>query len=425
MSTLVMFGLFIVLCVIGVNIAVSLGMSTLITVLIYNDFPLLTLAQRFLVGVNSYTLLAVPLFILSASIMNSGGISSRLFDFARACIGHVRGSLAYVNVLGSMLFAGMSGSAVSDAGGLGMMEVNAMVKEGYPKDFACALTITSSAIGPIIPPSIPFLMYAAIAEVSSGDLFIAGVVPGVLMGIFLMIYVFTVAKKKNFPVSEKQNFRARLTALRKGTLPMLTPLIILGGIMGGIFTPTEAGSIAVVYALILSLFVYREITIKDLPKILIDALVTTTVVTFMMAASSGFSLVMLYNRAPQALTSFIASIVNNKFLLLLILNIVMLVLGSLMEAGVLITLLTPLFIPMAKSMGIDLVQFGVIMVLNLMIGVATPPVGMSLFVVSHAADIRIEDLGRTIWPQFGMLILVLMLVTYIPGVSLWLGSLFS
>ena len=383
--------LFIILAVIGVNLAVALGISTIVSILVFPDMPILTIAQRFIVGINSYTLLAIPLFIMAASFMNSGGITTRLFDFACACIGHRRGALGYVNVLSSMLFAGMSGSAVADAGGLGKVEIKAMNDNGYPLDFSAAITCASSAIGPIIPPSIPFLMYAAIAEVSSGDLFIAGVTPGILMGIALMIAVWYASKKRGFPISEKQSIRAKITALRKGILPMMVPVIILGGIMGGIFTPTEAGSIAVVYAAILGFFVYREITIKDLPGIIIDTMKTTAIVTFIMAASSGFSLILVYNGVPAAITEFVIDLTSNKIIVLLVMNIVMLVLGCMMEAGVLIVLLTPLFAPLAATLGVDLVHFGVIMVLNLMLGCVTPPVGMSLYVTSNVSGLKLEN----------------------------------
>ena len=412
--------IFVVLALLGVNLGVALGLSSIAAVLMSGSFPLVTIAQRFIVGINSYTLLAVPLFILAASLMNQGGITTRLFNFARACIGHRRGSLGYVNVLASMLFAGMSGSAVADAGGLGQIEIKAMNDEGYPIEFSAAITCASSAIGPIIPPSIPFLMYAAIAEVSSGDLFIAGVTPGILMGVALMALVWYVAKKNNFPVSERQTGSQKLRALGKGILPLFAPAIILGGIMGGIFTPTEAGAVAVVYAAILGFFVYKEVTLRDMPTILSDTLITTAVVTFIMAASSGFSLILVYNRIPQAIAEAIIALTSNKYIVLMIINVVLLFLGCLMEAGVVLTLLTPLFVPIALSLNIDLIHFGVIMVLNLMIGVVTPPVGMSLYVTSNVAQIKLETLMKAVLPYVAVLIVVLLLVTYIPGISLWL-----
>jgi tripartite ATP-independent transporter DctM subunit len=416
-----MIGMFLVLAVFGTQIAIALGLAVMVTVVFASNFQLVTVMQRMVSGVDSYTLLAIPLFMLTGRLMNDGGITQRIFDFCKSCVGHIRGGLGHVNVLASMIFAGMSGSAVADAGGLGQVEIEAMNEQGYPPAFSAAVTAVSSAIGPIIPPSIPFVMYAAIAEVSPGDLFLAGMIPGILMGLAMMITIYILSFIWDFPKSEKKaSLSRRVTTLKKAILSLMTPIIIMGGIMTGIFTPTEASAVAAVYAFVLSFFVYKSITIRDIPVIIVDTVITTSLVVFIMSTSSAFSWILIMEKVAASLSAFATAFSSNKIIILLILNMVMLFLGCFMEAGMLITLLTPLFVPIANALGVDLVQFGVIMVLNLMIGVVTPPVGMSLYVVSKLSGLSIEEMTKPVLILLIPLIVVLLGVTFIPDVSLFL-----
>ncbi len=421
----IMLVVFALLAVFGVHVAVALGLGVVISVVCASNFSLVTVMQRMVSGVDSYTLLAIPLFMLTGSLMNAGGITDRIFNFCKACVGHIRGGLGHVNVLASMVFAGMSGSAVADAGGLGQVEIKAMNDEGYPPAFSGAVTAVSSCIGPIIPPSIPFVMYAAIAEVSPSSLFLAGLVPGIFMGLGMMITIYILSYVWEFPKSEKRaGLKVLGHAFVQAILPLMTVLIIMGGIMGGVFTPTEASAVAAAYSFVLSFFVYKSIKLKDLPKVIIDTVLSTSIVVFIMAASSPFSFILIMNKVASALAAFVTSVASSKFLILFILNVIMLILGCFMEAGMLITLLTPLFLPIAKAIGVDYIQFGVIMCLNLMIGVVTPPVGMSLFVVTKLSGQTIEQLTKPVLILLIPLVLVLALVTYVPAFSLWFPSLF-
>jgi len=384
----------------------------------FSPFPLVGIAQRMVTGVDSFVLISIPFFMLTGRLMNEGGITDRLFDFARALVGPIRGGLAHANVLASMIFAGMSGSAVADAGGLGMVEIKAMTDQGYRKEYAAAVTVSSSTIGPIIPPSIPMVIYGAMAEVSVGRLFLGGFVPGVLMGLALMVLIYLWSFREFMPKDDRYSLQRVWTTFRAAFLPLLTPVILLGGIVSGIFTPTEAAAVAAVYAFILSYFVYRTVRLKDIPDIMVHTLVTTAVVTFIISTTSGFSWLLIVGKIGQFLVEFVTSVTSSPAVVLLIVNIALLILGCLMEAGVLLILLTPLLVPIMTALHVDLVHFGVVMVLNLMIGVATPPVGMCLFVVSQAAEIKLETLMREVIPQIIPLIVVLFLITYFPDLVL-------
>lgn len=419
MTMLVMAGLFVILAIIGVPVAISLGIATTLSIVTTSDLTLITVAQKMVSGIDSFTLLAIPLFMLTGRLMNDGGISERIFNFARVFVGHIRGGLGHVNVVASMIFAGMSGSAVADAGGLGQVEMKVMNDQGYPPEYSAAITAGSSAIGPIIPPSIPFVIYATIAEVSPGKLFLAGLLPGILMGLSMMVVIYILSFRKNFPREERTSLKEKWTATRLAVLPLLTPLIILGGIMGGIFTPTEASAVAAVYAFVLGFFVYKTIKLRDLPSIMADTINTTAVVTFIISMSTSFSWILIIGGATKKLLALVLAISTSKIAILLMLNIVMFLLGCVMENGSLLILLTPLFLPIANELDVNLIQFGVIMVLNLMIGVVTPPVGMSLYVVSRLSGISVEKMAKPVLQMVLPLIVVLLLVTYFPEVSLW------
>jgi len=414
---------FIILAVFRFPIALAIGIACMISIFFFSEIDLIIMVQRWVTGVDTFVLLAIPLFVLSARLMNAGGITDRIFSFARALIGHVRGGLGQANIIASMIFSGMSGSAVADAGGLGAIEIKAMNDQGYPKEFSCAVTIASSVIGPVIPPSIPMVLYGALAEVSVGRLFLGGIIPGALVGLSLMILVSFLSIKNHYPRDARVSI---IEFCRRGIqafLPAMTPVIILGGIMGGVFTPTEAAAVAAVYAFILSFFIYRTIRLKDLPDILIESMVTTAVVTFLISNASIFSYLLLLGDIAGNIVSMLTALTMNKFVMLFILNLVLLFFGAVMEAGVAMILLVPILVPVLKVVGIDPVHFGVLMTLNLMIGCATPPVGVSLFVVSHISDIRVEKLMRAILPFLVPPIVVLFLITYVPVLVTWIPNL--
>lgn len=415
--------LFIILIFFRFPIALAIGLACAGTIAFFSDIPIIVMVQRMVIGIDSFVLLAIPLFILTGKLMNAGGITDRLFSFARGLVGHVRGGLGQANVIASMIFSGMSGSAVADAGGLGTIEIKAMTDQGYPKEFSGAITIASSVIGPVIPPSIPMVLYGALAEVSVGRLFMGGIIPGILVGISLMILVYTMSIKRNYPRDKRISFKEFLIRFEKAFLPTLTPVIILGGIISGIFTPTEAAAVAAVYAFALSFFVYRTLKIKNIPKILLDTMVTTAIVTFIISNASSFSYLLILGDISGKLVNALTAITMNRYVMLLILNIVLLFFGCVMEAGVALILLVPILVPLLNIVGIDLVHFGVVMTLNLMIGVATPPIGMSLFVVSQISNMKIEDLMRSILPFLIPPIIVLFIITYVPILVTWIPNL--
>jgi tripartite ATP-independent transporter DctM subunit len=417
---------FVGLAALGVPIAVGMGVAVILTMTFLTPFPVLGMMQRMVTGIDSFVLISIPFFMLTGRLMNAGGITNDLFRFARSLVGPIRGGLAHANVIANMILAGMSGSAVADAGGMGVVVIKAMSEQGYRKELAAAITVAASTIGPIIPPSIPMVIYGAMAEVSVGKLFLGGIVPGVLMGLGLMVLIYIVSFRENMPKDRLYSLREIWKAFRAAFLSLLTPVILIGGILSGIFTPTEASAVAAVYAFVLCFFIYKTVTVKDIPSIIIDTFVTTAVVTFIISATSGFSYLLIVGRIGTLLVDSTLALTRNPWVILLIINIALLILGCLMEAGVLLILLTPILVPMMKSLGVDLVHFGLVMVLNLMIGVATPPVGMCLFVVSEATSIKLERLMREVIPWVMPLIVVLFLITYFPSLVLvvpnWLMS---
>ena len=323
---------FAILMAIGVPIAVSLGMSTIVAILVTGNYSILSIVHRMASGVDSYILMAIPFFILAGQLMNTGGITRKIFRFATALVGRIPGGLGHANIIASIIFSGMSGSAVADAGGLGQVEMQAMVAEGYDPEFSAAVTTASATIGPIIPPSIPMIVYGAAAEVSVGALFLGGFIPGLLLGLASMIIVLFFSLKRKYPRSERFSIKEVAVSFKESFLSLLTPVIIIGGILGGIFTPTEAAVVAAVYAFILGVIVYREINFKDLKKILIDTVVTSATVIFIISAATAFAWVIAMEGIPQAVTDWLLSITSNKYLILLLLNIVFLILGMFMES---------------------------------------------------------------------------------------------
>jgi tripartite ATP-independent transporter DctM subunit len=413
---------FVLLAAAGVPIAVGMGIAVIVTMAFFTPLPTIGAMQRMVTGVDSFVLISIPFFMLTGRLMNVGGITTRLFAFARSLVGPIRGGMAHANVLANMILAGMSGSAVADAGGMGVVVIKAMQSQGYRKELAAAITVAASTIGPIIPPSIPMVIYGAMAEVSVGKLFLGGFVPGVLMGLSLMGLIAFWSRRERLPADQPYHLREIWKAFREAFLSLLTPIILIGGILSGIFTPTEASAVAAVYAFVLSFFILRTVKVADIPGIIVDTFVTTAVVTFIISTTSGFSYLLIIGRIGTLLVESTLALTHNPYVVLLIVNVALLILGCLMEAGVLLILLTPILVPLMKSLGVDLVHFGLIMVLNLMIGVATPPVGMCLFVVSEANNIKLERLMREVIPWCVPLILVLFLITYIPGLVMWVPN---
>lgn len=418
---LILIGIFILLLCFGVPVAFCLFASSM-TYMLVNDIPLVMVTQRLAAGPNSWPLLALSFFILAGAIMNSTGITNRIFGFADSMVGHLRGGLGYANVVASVIFSGMSGSAVADTGGLGAIELKAMKDAGYDDEFSLSVTGASSVIGPIIPPSIPAVIYAVIASVSVGRLFIGGIIPGLLMAIAISILIFFECKKKNYPIKKKASFTDQLLIFKKSFFPLLTPIIILGGIIGGIFTPTEAAIIAVVYALILGAM-YGTIKFHDIPRLLKETLNTTIGILFIIANASLFGWLLTITQVPQSISAAILTHVGNKYLVLLIVNIMLFIAGCFLEPTAAMIILVPILLPASKAVGIDPIHFGIVVILNLMIGLMTPPVGYVLYVLSGLTKVSFESISRKIAPYIGVLLIVLLLVTYFPQLVLILPSL--
>ena len=405
---------FVLLLVIGVPISISIGASAVLGCLSLG-YPLVVIGQKMVSGIDSFLLIAVPLFILAGNLMNAGKITEKIFDTAKELVGWIPGGLGHANVVASIIFAGMSGSAVADAGGLGAIEMEAMKKNGYDEDFAGAVTAASSVIGPIFPPSIPLIIYGSVASVSVDQLFMGGVVPGLLMGVLLMVMVLYFAIVRRY---ERPPFRLRaLIRQFLGSIPaLITPVIILCGFVVGWFTPTEASSIAVIYSLLIALFLYRTLDWKSFKKCLKDSAISSANTLFIIGTSTLFTYVMAMEGISRQFADVILGISSNPNVVLLVINVLLLVLGMVMEPGAILTLMLPVLLPIANGLGLDLVHFGVMVVLNLMIGQVTPPFGVCLFVISDVNKLKLERLYRSILPFLVPLILTLILVTYIPGI---------
>ena len=405
---------FVLLLVIGVPISISIGASAVLGCLSLG-YPLVVIGQKMVSGIDSFLLIAVPLFILAGNLMNAGKITEKIFDTAKELVGWIPGGLGHANVVASIIFAGMSGSAVADAGGLGAIEMEAMKKNGYDEDFAGAVTAASSVIGPIFPPSIPLIIYGSVASVSVDQLFMGGVVPGLLMGVLLMVMVLYFAIVRRY---ERHPFRLRaLIRQFLGSIPaLITPVIILCGFVVGWFTPTEASSIAVIYSLLIALFLYRTLDWKSFKKCLKDSAISSANTLFIIGTSTLFTYVMAMEGISRQFADVILGISSNPNVVLLVINVLLLVLGMVMEPGAILTLMLPVLLPIANGLGLDLVHFGVMVVLNLMIGQVTPPFGVCLFVISDINKLKLERLYRSILPFLVPLILTLILVTYIPGI---------
>jgi C4-dicarboxylate transporter DctM subunit len=416
MLTAEIFFVLVGLIMLGLPIAVSMGLTAVIFFVALGETEVLTMVPaRMYSSTTSFTLLAIPFFILTGNLMNSGGITHRLFRFAQNLVGHLQGGLGHVVVVSAMIFAGMTGAAVAEAAALGTVELEGMIKRGFDRKFSAAIVASASTIGPVIPPSIPFVIYGSITGTSVGRLFLGGFVPGFLMGLALMITVFVVSRRRNYPKERRATLREFLDSALGALSAIFTPVIIIGGMVSGIFTPTEAAVAATVYALILTLFVYQEIGIKDLPKILWETLETSVRVLFIISAAGIFGWLLIHQRVPETVIKGLMALSGNPWMVLLIINIILLILGCFME-GICIMLLTiPVFMPMISKLGIDPVHFGVMMTLNLMVGLLTPPVGMVLYTMSSIAKVPVWDLAHELRWHMVALMAVLFLITFLPG----------
>ena len=425
LATTLFLGLFLLL-LFSVPIGICLGLATMIVMVFVDGTPpMVLLARSVVTGADSFPLIAVPLFILAGDLMQHGGMSRRIVGFANALIGHIRGGLAYVNVLACVFFAAISGSSPATVAAIGSNMIPEMEKVGYTRGFSGALTASSGMIGVMIPPSIPFIIYGVTAEVSIGKLFLAGVIPGILFAVMFML-IARILLRKDETVQEATNTFSSVgvwQSFRTSIWALLVPGIILGGIYSGIFTPTEAGAIAVLYAAIIGIFVYRDITIRDLPNILAGSAKTSGTILVLVIMATAFGRLITLARIPSELAATITSLSDNPIVILLLINLLLLVIGMFMETISSIIIMTPILLPVAIAMGVDPIVFGVILTVNLAIGFCTPPLGVNLFVASSISKVSIEQLSRAIAPFFIGMLLLLMLITYVPAISLALPSL--
>jgi C4-dicarboxylate transporter DctM subunit len=422
MMPLVLIGVLLVLMALEFPVAFAMTGASVVYLLIRGDIPLVVVAQRVAVGVDSFVLLAIPFFFLAGELMNQGGITKRLVDLAQALVGGIRGGLGHVTVVTNMIMAGMSGSAVADATGTGAVLIPAMVQAGYPRVFSAALVGAASTIGPVIPPSIPFVIYGGITGVSVGRLFLGGVVPGVLMGVFMMGAVYVVAKRRGYRAEGWMSVGDALRSIWHAIPVMLFPVIILGGIFSGIVTPTEAAVVAVVYAVFLSMIFYRELTPAGFVRLLTTVAGNTARITFIIASAGLYGWLLAREGIPRMFTDFFLSISREPWAILLMVNVLLLILGCLMETTAILVILTPVLMDLITKVGIDPVHFGVVLTLNLMIGLLTPPVGMVLYVMVSLAKVTVTEFTRECAVFMVALVVVLGLITYVPGLVTFLPN---
>jgi tripartite ATP-independent transporter DctM subunit len=423
MDAFVLLGSFLVLIIIGMPVAYALGLSALIGAW-WIDIPFDAIMISIASGVNKFSLLAIPFFVLAGAIMAEGGMSRRLVAFASVLVGFLRGGLALVNILASTFFGAISGSSMADTASVGSVLIPEMEKKGYPRDFATAVTVSGSVQAILIPPSHNAVIYslAAGGSVSIASLFLAGVLPGLLLGLTLAAMCLFMAKKRNYPKGETIPMKQAIAICVDALWGLLTMVIILGGILSGIFTATESAAIAVLWAFFVTMFIYRDYKWNELPKLVHRTVKTLAIVMILIGFAASFGYIMTLMQIPQQITSLFTSISNDKYAVLLMINVLLLILGTLMDMAPLILIMTPILLPIVTSMGVDPVHFGMIMMVNLGMGLITPPVGGVLFVGAAVAKLPIERVVTALYPFFGALLLVLMAVTYVPALSLWLPA---
>jgi len=424
MGLTILLGIFGVSVVIGIPVAFAMGIAAL-TAFWYEGFPLLITFQRSVSGISVFSLLAIPFFVFAGELMLHGGIAMRLVKFASALVGHVRGGLASVNTFSSMLFGGISGSAVADISALGSILIPVMKERGYHSDYAVNVTVTSSIAGIVIPPSHNMIIFAVAAGggISISKLFLAGVVPGMLMCLCLAVAAYVIAIKRNYPAEPFPGWRAVGVASLHALPGLVTAVIIVGGVLSGIFTVTESGAFGAIYALLLTYFVYRSLDWNGFKTAVVSAVRTTAMVMVLIGFASSFAYLLALYQVPEKLSSFMLGISEEKIAVLLMINIMLLVLGMIMDMAALILICTPIFLPIVRDLGMDPTQFGIMLLVNLGLGLCTPPVGTCLFVGCAVGRVKIEETLRTIWPFYLAILMALLLVTYVPAVSLFLPSL--
>ena len=417
-----MFIIFLVLLLIGVPIAFSLGLSSLFY-LFTNNIPLTVISQKFYSGMDSFTLLCIPGFMLAGALMNGGGITRRILNFCNSFLGHFRGSLALVNIVASMVFAGISGTAIADVCSLGSMLIPAMVDDGYDDDFSVAVTAASSVVGPIIPPSVPMVIAGSCVSISVGKMFQAGIIPGILLGMALCIPTYIISVKRNYPRHDRAGWKVRLETTKDAIWAMLMPVILLGGILSGVFTPTEASIVTCVYALVVGVFVYKEIQITDVPRIVWENIRACASIIVLIGLANVFAYILTAERIPQMVANSILSITDNRIVVILLINVVLLFVGMFMESLAAILITFPVLLPVATAVGMEPVHFALI--LNLMLGLTTPPVGMCVCTGAQIGKISAFKAFKATIPFLATSLIVLMLVSFIPQLTLWIPSILN
>jgi tripartite ATP-independent transporter DctM subunit len=418
-----LFIIMLILFALRAPIAWSMAFAAAAYMVLGPQIPLHGMVQRMIGGIDTFPLLAIPFFILAGNLMNTGGITDRLVTLAKTLVGHITGGLAHVSVVANMIMAGMSGSGVADAAGTGSVLLPAMEKARYGKAFSAAIVGAASTIGPIIPPSIPFVIYGSIANASIGRLLLGGAIPGVLMGMMLMIFVYFIAKRRRYPSEARASWAELGKATLRALPPLGMPVIILGGIIGGVMTPTEAAAAGAAYAFILGFFVYKEITLRNLAKVVTDSALSTAAISIIISAAQPFGWVLTIEQAPQTVFALFQSINFSQWQLYLALNILFLIVGCFMEGIAVMVMAIPVVMPIIQQAGIDPVHFGVVYTVNSMIGTITPPVGMIMYVVCSLGKVSISEFSREVWPFLIALVIALFLVTYIPALAMWLPNL--
>ncbi|MFC1798806.1 TRAP transporter large permease [Thermodesulfobacteriota bacterium] len=418
----VFIGILIVFFLLSFPVGVAIGLTCLVALWITNDFssvPLSLFPLKMMHGVNNFPMLAIPFFILAANIMNKGSVTPRIFDLANALVGHFRGGLGHVNVLASMIFAGMSGTAVADAAGLGALEIKAMRNQGYPLNYSTGITGASSVIGPIIPPSVAMVVYGWLGDVSVSKLFIAGIIPGILFGGSLMVMTWLLSFKIKMPIQPRPPFSEMFKLAQRAFFPILTPLIIVGGIWSGIFTPTESGAIASFYAIVLCMFVYKEINLKDLLRTFYDTIEFTAIVLFIISMSVLYGWLLVRLQIPHVLAEMVSQLSTNTTLLLIAMVMFFLIIGCFMSVIEAVLIFTPIMVPMTQLLGINSIYFGILMVISLSVGVITPPFGNVLYVLVNITKSSFEDVVKAVLPFYIPIIAVLLLLILMPSLVIF------
>lgn len=418
----IIFAIFFLFLFLGIPVAFSLGISSFIYLLV-NDIPLMVIPQKMYAGMDSFTLLCIPGFVLAGNLMNSGGITKRIIKCCNAFVGHIKGGLGLANIGSSMVFAGISGTALADTASIGGIMIPAMKKEGYGADYSVAVTASSSTIGPIIPPSLPMIIVGTLTGISVSKMFLAGAIPGILLGLGMMVVSYRISIIKNHPKGIKFSTKEKIMAFKDAFWAIMLTILILFGILGGVFTPTEASIAAALYAVVVGKFMYKELKLKDMPKILLDSIVGTAAIMMLVGFANVFAWILTSEQIPQLVAEGVLKISQNKYVVLLLINLVLLFVGTFMETIAALVILFPVLLQIVIPLGVDPIHFGVIVVLNLIIGLTTPPVGVCLFVASSIGKISMAEAIKAIIPFLVLSFLILMLVTYIPAISLFLPNL--